>query len=63
MISGTLDPVSHNGKQLWGVAGKFKKAELTDITVVLVEGKRHELLNEINREETFELIINWMEKK
>ncbi|EPD53251.1 hypothetical protein HMPREF1210_00982 [Paenisporosarcina sp. HGH0030] len=63
MISGALDPVSQNGNQLWEVAEKYKKAGLTDITVVLIEGKRHELLNEINKEETFELIINWMEKK
>lgn len=63
MISGTLDPVSQNGKQLWSVAENYKKAGLTDITVVLVEGKRHELLNEVNREETFEVITNWMEKK
>jgi alpha-beta hydrolase superfamily lysophospholipase len=63
MISGSIDPVSQNGKQLWGVAEQYKKAGLSDITVVITEGKRHELLMEIGREETYEVITKWMEKK
>ena len=63
MISGSMDPVSQNGKQLRVVAEQYKKAGLSDITVVITEGKRHELLMEIGREETYEVITKWMEKK
>lgn len=63
LIAGTIDPVSRNGKKLWIVANQYKKAGLTDITVVLIEEKRHELLHEIGKEDTFKLVINWMEKK
>lgn len=63
MISGSKDPVSKDGKQVWLVANQYKKAGLIDITVVLVEEKRHELLNEIGKEETFEMVLQWMKKK
>lgn len=63
MISGSLDPVSQNGKQLWIVAEQYKKAGLSDITVRIIEEKRHELLMEIGKEETYEVITKWMEKK
>ncbi|WP_019413756.1 alpha/beta fold hydrolase [Paenisporosarcina sp. TG20] len=63
MISGSKDPVSNDGKQVWVVANQYKKAGLIDITVVLVEEKRHELLNELGKEETFELVLQWMKKK
>jgi len=62
MISGSLDPVSQNGKEVWKVSEQYKKAGLTNITVVIVEEKRHELLNEIGKKETYHLITKWMEK-
>ncbi|MFC6038382.1 alpha/beta fold hydrolase [Paenisporosarcina macmurdoensis] len=63
LISGSMDPVSQNGKQIWVVAEQYKKAGLSDVTVVLIEGKRHEILKEIGKEETYEVITKWMEKK
>ena len=63
ILSGLIDPVSRNGKQLWVVAEQYKKSGINDVTVVLVEGKRHELLMEIGKEETYEVITKWMEKK
>ena len=62
MISGSLDPVSDQGKEVWKVAEQYKKVGITDITVVISEGKRHELLNEVGREETYKLITKWMDK-
>lgn len=62
LISGSKDPVSQNGKQVWVVAEQYKKVGMTDVTVVLPEGKRHELLHEIGKETTFDLVTKWMEK-
>lgn len=62
LISGSLDPVSGNGKAVWKVSEQYKKAGITNVTVVILEEKRHEVLNEIGKEETFILISKWMEK-
>lgn len=62
IISGSLDPVSQNGKDLWKVSEQYKKAGITNVTVVILEEKRHEVLNETGREETFKLIYKWMGK-
>lgn len=63
LISGSMDPVSQNGKQVWVVAEQYKKEGMTDVTVVLTEGKRHELLHEIGKEATFDLVTKWMENR
>lgn len=62
LISGSLDPVGDNSKAVWKVSEQYKKAGLSDITVVILEDKRHEVLHEIGKKETFNLIFKWMEK-
>ncbi len=60
---GALDPVSHNGMDSWKVAEQYKKAGLTTITVVLLERKRHEVLDVFEKKQTNDLITKWMEKR
>lgn len=62
LISGSEDPVGKMGKSLWPVAEQYKKIGLHDVTVVIMEGKRHELLNEVNNLEVYNTVLNWMEK-
>ncbi len=61
-FGGALDPVSHNGMDSWKVAEQYKKAGLTTITVVLLERKRHEVLDVFEKKQTNDLITKWMEK-
>ena len=60
-FSGDCDPVGQNGKGVVKVAGFFKEAGCQDLTVRLYPGGRHEMLNEINREEVFNDLLAWLE--
>lgn len=61
-ISGTKDPVGKNGKGVQKVYDKYYCSGL-DAQIKLFEDARHELLNETNKEEVYEFINNWIEKK
>lgn len=64
IISGKDDPVGNYGK---GVAklGKFyaDKAGVKDVTVRLYDGARHEILNEINKDEVYVDILAWLDAR
>ncbi|QUG41342.1 lysophospholipase [Psychrobacillus sp. INOP01] len=60
VISGAKDPVGKDGKDLFKVANGLKNVGMTSVTVHLVEGARHEILNEVNKLQTYEIIANWM---
>lgn len=62
LMSGALDPVGKMGKDLWPVAEQYKRLGLKDVTVVIKEGRRHELLNEVDYKETYNMVLTWMEK-
>ncbi|MET0786622.1 MAG: lysophospholipase [Paenisporosarcina sp.] len=62
LISGAMDPVGDLGKGLWSVAEQFKKQGVLDVTVVILEGKRHEILNEQNHMDVYQEVLKWMEK-
>ena len=61
LFSGDSDPVGQNGKGVTKVAGFFKQIGCEDLTVRLYPGGRHEMLNEINREEVFVDLLTWLE--
>ena len=63
LFSGSEDPVGANGKGVMSVAKQYDKAGIKDVTVKLFEGGRHEMLNEINRQEVFKTVSDWIEKK
>lgn len=61
-ISGTMDPVGGLGKGVRKAADKFEKAGLSNVSVKMYEGLRHELLHEIGRETIFKDIFEWLIK-
>ena len=61
-FAGDADPVGAQGKGVEKVAGWFRQAGMKDVTVKLYPGGRHEMLNEINREEVFDDTLSWLEK-
>lgn len=63
LFSGSEDPVGDNGKGVWNVARQYDKAGIEDVTVMLFEGGRHEMLHEKNRQHVFESVYDWMDKK
>lgn len=62
-FSGDRDPVGQNGRGVEKVAGAFRAAGCTDVTVKLYPNGRHEMLNELNRQEVFQDVLSWLEAK
>ena len=62
LFSGDQDPIGEMGKGVIKVAKKFKKAG-NDVTLKLYKGGRHEMLNEINKEEVEQDLLNWLNSK
>ena len=61
MIAGEEDPVgANNGVR--ALAQKYQELGIKDVQVILYPGARHEVLNEINRDEVQEDVRKWMDK-
>tara|TARA_R100001143_G_scaffold63387_1_gene70103 strand:+ start:39086 stop:40003 length:918 start_codon:yes stop_codon:yes gene_type:complete len=60
LLSGDQDPVSNFGKGIRNLEKIMRKSGVSDITTHLYEGGRHEMLNEINRDEVFDNLLQWM---
>ena len=61
IVSGDMDPVGGFGEGVGRVYDGLLKNGVTDLTVKLYPGARHELFNETNREEVFGDILSWVE--
>ena len=60
-MSGDADPVGENGKGVLRAYKSFLSAGMKDVAVKLYHGGRHEMLNELNRDEVYKDILNWIE--
>ncbi len=61
-FAGDSDPVGAMGKGVQKVAGWFREVGCEDVTLRLYPGGRHEMLNEINKEEVFRDTLAWLEQ-
>ncbi len=62
IAAGSADPVSSGGKTLKKLCSIYEKYGIKNIELKLYESARHEILNEINREEVKADIFTWIEK-
>lgn len=62
-LSGDQDPVGSMGAGVRKVEGMFRSAGCRDVTVKLYPGGRHEMFNELNRQEVFDDLLAWIENK
>lgn len=60
-VAGGDDPVGSYGKGVRQAARAFEKAGMRHTCVKLFPLCRHEILNEINREEVYQYVLSWME--
>lgn len=60
LFSGEKDPVGNKTKGVKQVVKAYQNAGIKDVSYKIYEGGRHEMLNEINREEVFEDVISWI---
>lgn len=61
-FSGDHDPVGSMGKGVKRVVELFRQAGCRNVTVKLYPGGRHEMLNEVNRQEVMEDLLTWLER-
>ena len=62
IISGSLDPVGAQGKGVTKLKNMYDKVGIKDVTMKLYPDARHEILNEINRDEVMNDIGNWLKQ-
>ena len=61
-IAGGDDPVGPYGKGVHTCAEAFRKVGMEDVSVRIYPLCRHEILNEINREQVYQDVWKWIEK-
>ncbi|WP_414043270.1 alpha/beta fold hydrolase [Macrococcus sp. EM39E] len=61
-VSGMDDPFSNFGKGIQSLARKYNKSGIENVTVQLYKNARHEVLNEVNRQEVLDNIRKWLER-
>lgn len=61
IFSGEKDPVSKNGKGIIQLIGMYKKMNIKNVEYKLYKDGRHEMLNELNREEVMNDTIKWLD--
>lgn len=59
-VAGGDDPVGNYGKAVKFTAEQFEKAGMERLSVMILPLYRHEILNEINREDAYHMIITWL---
>lgn len=62
-MSGDRDPVGDNGAGVERAYKAFCDAGLHDVMIRLYPGGRHEMLNEINKDDVYKDILAWLEEK
>lgn len=62
-MSGAADPVGENGKGVERAYDAFCKAGLHDVFMRLYPEGRHEMLNELNKDQVYSDILNWLNEK
>lgn len=62
ITSGGNDPVGNFGKGVTAVYEQYKKLGLKDVTLKLYPDARHEILNEINKDEVYKDLLHWLEE-
>ena len=62
IMSGAKDPVGNFGKDVIGLYNMYVKYDITTVDIKLYENGRHEMLNEINKNEVYLDILSWIKK-
>lgn len=62
LTSGDKDPVGNFGKGVVEVYKKLLETDHNKVTLKLYENKRHEILNEINKDEVYNDIDKWIDE-
>lgn len=61
LVAGQEDPVGGYGKGVEEVYRKFREAGMRNVSKKLYPGCRHELLQELNKDQVYTDLLNWLE--
>jgi len=61
-FAGAKDPAGRDGAGVRQAYKLFQRAGCTDVTLKLYPDGRHEMLNEINRDEVYADTLTWLEQ-
>lgn len=59
-LSGDMDPVGNFSKDVLKAFNIYKSIGMKDISIKFYNGDRHEILNELDREQVYEDILSWI---
>ena len=59
---GSKDPVNVELTLMWALVDRYRAAGLDDVTVRVYDDGRHEILNEINRAEVIDDLLQWLQR-
>ena len=62
ITSGKEDPVGEYGKAPQGLYDKYKEMNMTDVSIKLYDGDRHEILNEKDKQQVWNDVLAWTQK-
>lgn len=62
-MSGDKDPVGGNGVQVAKVYSMFIRSGMKDVSYKFYKDGRHEMLNETNRLDVYNDVLDWLFKK
>lgn len=63
IMSGKMDPVGSMGKATKKLYEEYKKNGVNDVELKLYPEGRHEMLNEVNKEEVYANVLAWLNSK
>src|SRR5699024_11941788 len=61
LIAGTNDPVGNHGKGVKQVYEQYLAEGIHNVSLSLYQDARHELLSELNKQEVYTDVSNWLE--
>jgi alpha-beta hydrolase superfamily lysophospholipase len=61
VFSGAEDPVGEKTRSVDQLVGAYRKAGVQDVTHKFYPGGRHEMLNEVNRDEVTRDLVTWLD--
>lgn len=62
-IAGGQDPVGHYGRDVRKVSAGYERAGIEDVSLKIYQEDRHEVLNELDREQVYQDVLAWLDTK
>jgi alpha-beta hydrolase superfamily lysophospholipase len=62
LVGGSLDPATDGGKAVRKLAGRLGRAGFVDVTCEIIEGFRHETVNEAGRDKAMADFAGWLDR-